>query len=364
MDTSAQASKSFNPADGGAERERDPVYAAPIPAGKILLLPIAALTALSVLALPSAAPAEVTLGQVAPANPPAGCGGKPADLVQVSTSAVPSPYVVPSAGLITSWSTSASAGAGQALTFKVFRPVAGSSYSVVGHDGPRPLAPSILNSFPVGIAVRAGDVIGLNDSSAATAPNACDFPTGSSADVFGAAKFDSADGATVFLPPIGAAYRVNVAATLQQAPTIAAVRPAKGSIKGGFEVAISGSDFSAATAVSFGSVPATSFTVVSPTQIAALAPAARKPGRVDVTVTTSLGTTPVVAGDRFTYSACVVPKLSGRSLRAARKKLKQAGCALGKARGEKSKTAEVVKQSPKTGKVLAPGARVSVKLAG
>ncbi len=44
---------------------------------------------------------------------------------------------------------------------KVFRPIGGLDYSVVGHDGPRALAPSTLNTFPASIEVRPGDVLGL-----------------------------------------------------------------------------------------------------------------------------------------------------------------------------------------------------------
>jgi PKD domain/PASTA domain len=58
-----------------------------------------------------------------------------------------------------------------------------------------------------------------------------------------------------------------------------------------------------------------------------------------------------------------VPKLKGKKLKAARRGLKRAHCRLGKVKGQKSKRAKVKKQSPKAGKVLAPGSKVSVKLA-
>jgi hypothetical protein len=75
-------------------------------------------------------------------------------------------YVVPSLPplsnfLINSWSTSAGAGAGQVLTMKVFRQVAGNRYTVVGHDGPRPLTPSTVNTFPASVPAKAGDVLGF-----------------------------------------------------------------------------------------------------------------------------------------------------------------------------------------------------------
>jgi hypothetical protein len=61
---------------------------------------------------------------------------------------------------------------------------------------------------------------------------------------------------------------------------------------------------------------------------------------------------------------CLVPRLKGISLEAARKKLKAADCTLGKVRGHRTKTAKVVKQNPRPGNVLSPGAKVNVKLGG
>ncbi len=62
---------------------------------------------------------------------------------------------------------------------------------------------------------------------------------------------------------------------------------------------------------------------------------------------------------------CVVPNLSGKKLKAAKKKLSKAGCKLGKVtkkNGATPKTGKVRKQSPKAGKALAPGSKVTVTL--
>jgi hypothetical protein len=61
---------------------------------------------------------------------------------------------------------------------KVFRPLGGAAYQVVGRDGPRPLSAIVagLNTFPTNIAVKAGDVLGLNTASAAS--TACAFIVG------------------------------------------------------------------------------------------------------------------------------------------------------------------------------------------
>src|SRR5699024_9599355 len=55
-------------------------------------------------------------------------------------------------------------------------------------------------------------------------------------------------------------------------PALAALGPSSGPAAGGTSVVITGSGLTAATAVPFGIVPATSFHVDSPTQITAVAP--------------------------------------------------------------------------------------------
>ena len=100
----------------------------------------------------------------------------PFDMVQPSVTSG-NTYVVPATGTVTSWSTNAAAGAGQMLTMKIFRKVAEpTTYMVVGHDGPRPLEPSSVNTFPASISVEPGDLLGVNDANASFAvPNACTF---------------------------------------------------------------------------------------------------------------------------------------------------------------------------------------------
>jgi hypothetical protein len=85
------------------------------------------------------------------------------------------------------------------------------------------------------------------------------------------------------------------------APTLTSVTPATGSSLGGSAVTLSGTNFTGATAVSFGGIPATSFTVASPTSITATTPAASA-GAVSVSVTTPGGT--ATSTNAFTY---VVP---------------------------------------------------------
>ena len=82
-------------------------------------------------------------------------------------------------------------------------------------------------------------------------------------------------------------------------PTVSSVAPASGSVTGGTSVTLGGTNFNQVTAVTFGTTPAASFTVVSADQIIAISPS--NSGTVDVTVTTAGGVSAQNALDQFTY---------------------------------------------------------------
>ncbi len=85
------------------------------------------------------------------------------------------------------------------------------------------------------------------------------------------------------------------------APTVATVTPNSGPATGGTSVTIDGTGFTTATGVSFGAAPASSFHVVSDTELTAVSPAGS--GTVDVTVTSAGGTSATSSADQFTYTA-------------------------------------------------------------
>ena len=92
--------------------------------------------------------------------------------------------------------------------------------------------------------------------------------------------------------------------TTASSPTVTGVNPNSGPVAGGTPVTITGTNFTGATAVDFGTTAATSFSVVNSTTIDATSPAAAGPGPADVIVTTSAGTSPINRpGDVFTYIA-------------------------------------------------------------
>jgi hypothetical protein len=83
-------------------------------------------------------------------------------------------------------------------------------------------------------------------------------------------------------------------------PVVTGISPSTGPFAGGTSVTITGSGFTGATEVIFGSSPAASFTVVSDTQIMATAPAGAS-ASVPITVTTAIGTSATSNADLFTY---------------------------------------------------------------
>jgi hypothetical protein len=88
---------------------------------------------------------------------------------------------------------------------------------------------------------------------------------------------------------------------------VTGVDPGSGPEDGGTGVTITGSGFTGATTVGFGSAPASDVSVVSGTQITAISPAGS--GTVDVTVTTPVGTSAGGAAAQFSYLP--VPTVSG-----------------------------------------------------
>lgn len=83
-------------------------------------------------------------------------------------------------------------------------------------------------------------------------------------------------------------------------PTVSGVSPTQGPTTGGSTVTVTGTGFTGATGVHFGTVAATNVKVTSDTTLTAVSPAGE--GTVDVTVTGADGqTSATVSHDRFTY---------------------------------------------------------------
>jgi len=176
-----------------------------------------------------------------------------------------------------------------------------------------------------------------------------------------------AEGATA-TPTSSTGLELGFNAEVQPAPVILGLGTTTGTAAGGTAVLISGTDLEGATSVKFGGASAV-FGQVSQTAVLATSPPGA--GGVPISVTTRAGTG--TSSQLFTYQAaptpvvanCVVPNLVGKHLKAAKKKIRAAGCKVGnvvKLEGVTAKTGKVVKQSPKPGKVRAAGSKVNLKL--
>ncbi len=103
----------------------------------------------------------------------------------------------------------------------------------------------------------------------------------------------------------------NLFSITSSAPAVTALGPDFGPTSGGTTVTINGVNFTGASAVDFGSAAATGVTLVSSTEVTCVSPAGT--GTVDVTVTTSAGTSVANAADAFIYGTVTPPTLTAVS---------------------------------------------------
>ena len=119
----------------------------------------------------------------------------------------------------------------------------------------------------------------------------CTTPSGSA----GTAK-------SVLVTTAGGTNAANTLYAYVAAPTVSSIDPPLGPVAGRTTVTITGTGFTGATAVKFGSANASGYTVNSATQITATSPAAAA-ATVDVTVVTAGGTSATSSADHFLYIA-------------------------------------------------------------
>ena len=91
--------------------------------------------------------------------------------------------------------------------------------------------------------------------------------------------------------------------------TVIGINPTSGSTNGGTSVTITGANFTSGASVDFGNVTATVVTVNSSTSITAISPA-ESAGTVNITVTTTYGTSSTSSADQFTFIIPTVTSIS------------------------------------------------------
>jgi hypothetical protein len=303
--------------------------------------------------------AVVSIGSVLPE----GATPKPFNRVQtLFNTALPEPGVnltSPATGAIVRWRIQGAKGG--PFYLRVLHPDGKGGYEAAGTSAAATPTDTGLQTFSTNLRIQAGDLIGLDPTSAA--------------DEIGVATVSGAAYAAIFPTPFDGSIHapsqtfsgeeIALSAEVQPQPEISLVSPGFGPVTGGTIVTITGQNLAGTSTVKFGSVPAASFTVDSDTQITATTPRNMRPGKVDVTATTLAGTNVNTRFDDYIYRACVVPSLKNLTQKVAKTKLRRRGCKLGhvkKVEAPAKKEGKIVKQNPRPGKVLAPGARVRVKV--
>ena len=321
---------------------------------RLAVLAIAVTSAWALLACTAAQAATIAVGSVLPPGSTATEFGQVQTLFNTALPEKGANLVSPVTGTIVRWRIQDAEGG--PFYLRVLRPNGSGAYTAVGTSNPATPSGTGLQTFTANLPIRAGDLIGVDPSNGSDKIGVAEVPGASYGFIF-PPPFDAA---TVAPSGSVAGKEILLNAEVQPAPAITSIAPAFGSVTGGTTVTITGTNLTAASAVKFGSTSATGFTVDSETQITAIAPPSTKVGPVDVTVTTLAGTSPTVNDDRFTYEGCVVPRLKGKRLKAAKKAIRRANCKVGTIQRRRGKPGKVLRQNPKPGKVLAPGTKVKV----
>lgn len=267
--------------------------------------------------------------------------------------------VSPVDGAVVRWRIQGASGG--PFYLRVLHPNGKGAYEAAGTSLPATPTDEGLQTFSTNLKIKAGDVVGIDP----TSPE----------DKIGVATTSGASYASIFPTPFDGSVvapsetfdgkEIELSAEVLPVPEVASITPSFGSVTGGTVLTITGKNFANASAVKFGSTPATSFTVDSDTEITVTAPGVLRPGKVDVSITTVAGDNANTRFDDYVYRACVVPGLKGKTLRKAKSLLRRNGCKLGhvkKVEAPRKKEGKVLKQTPRPGKVLAPGARVRINL--
>jgi hypothetical protein len=327
---------------------------------KLSLAIALAAIACTMLAATAAQASTITVGSVLPPGFSSKPFGEKQTLLNTALPEKGANLVSPVNGAIVRWRLQGAKGG--PFLLRVLHPTGTGAYTANGTSGAVTPSDAGLQTFTANLPVHSGDLIGIDPTNATDEIGVAEVPGTSFTSIF-PTPFD---GVTVAAREPKAGVELELSAEIQPTPAITSTASGAGSIAGGTVVKVTGTDFTAASAVKFGDTPAASYAVVSETELTATAPPATTAGQVDVTVTTLAGTSPITNGDRFTYQACVVPKLKDNKLKAAKTRLRHAGCKVGnvkKLKGATAKAGLVTKQSPKPGTTRVPGTKVNLTLA-
>jgi hypothetical protein len=228
-------------------------------------------------------------------------GCPPCELGAYTLAQIFSPGVdfAPAAGRITSWRVTGSAAGKGTLKLRVLEGGPEGGWIGTGTSAPatnfRGLeGPPNATSLPIDL----GDAIGVDLTMTSTVG---DGMTEGEAQLWTPPIVDGEERNTAE-PDIFAGSRVMLSAEEVLTPVVTLLSPASGSASGGNAVNIAGLYLDSATGVTFGSTPASSFSIDSSNEITAIAPASAA-STVDVRVTGPGGSSQPGAGDRYTFTA-------------------------------------------------------------
>ena len=263
-------------------------------------------------------------------------------------------------GAIVRWKVAGAVGG--PFTLRVLHPNGAGAFTASGASQPVKPNGTGIETFATQLPIRSGDLIAVDSTNPTDEIGVADA-SGAGYGIFSAPPFE---GATLAPSQTKAGQEIELSAEVQPAPAISGLSVAEGSVLGGEKVTVTGTNLNGASAVMFGEVPAASFTVVNEEKIMAVAPAQAKVGSVGIIATTLAGESPTTSAAQFLYRGCTVPSLAGKKLGPAKTAIRNAGCTVGKVskvKGPKKKKGKVTGQNPKAGRLLAPGAKVAIKLA-
>lgn len=282
-------------------------------------------------------------------------------------------HVSPMDGLITKWrlnggSVPTHGYPKPAYRLRVLTPSA-SGYTAAGTSVVGvPRGDSAIETFSTHLPVKAGQLVGLE------ATNVDSYLRFSSTPGVLSAFLEPAimDGETAPQSSLwGNGYLFPFNADVLPGPRIDGLSPNRGSVAGNVKTVITGDNFAEVRRVQFGRVEA-DFTVASETEITVMVPPSLEPGSVPVAVVTAAGRFDAAGAYNYENAAgahnhkrCIVPKLRGRSLKAARGALRKRRCRLGAVRRPHNfggKAVKVKRQRPRRGAVLPLNAKVEVAL--
>ena len=117
---------------------------------------VSAIAVAGLLFLPAGASAATQIGQTF-----AGATGNCSPGTRLQSGSPGGQYAAPSPGVLTSWSIQSGSGSAP-VKLKVARNAGGDNFTILAEsDGKNIDTANVLNTFPVRIAVQAGDLVGL-----------------------------------------------------------------------------------------------------------------------------------------------------------------------------------------------------------